>query len=62
MYLVEHIRLVGGHDYRKLHCSVIFRGQPYCSFGTQDEPIILSQPIHTKDDVYAPGIQNDEVC
>jgi hypothetical protein len=62
MYLVEHTGLVGGHDCRKLHCSVIFPGQPYCSFGTQDDSIILSQPIHTKDDVYALGIQNDEVC
>jgi hypothetical protein len=62
MYLVEHTGLVSGHDFRELHCSAIFRGQPYCSFGTKDDSVILSQPIHTKDDVYAFGIQDDEVC
>jgi hypothetical protein len=62
MHLIEHAGLVGSHDCRKLHCSAMFCGQPYCSFGTQDDSVILLQPIHTKDDVYALGIQDDEVC
>jgi hypothetical protein len=62
MYLIEHTGLVGGHDCRKLHCSTMFLCQPYCSFGTQDDSVILLQSIHTKDDVYALGIQDDKVC
>jgi hypothetical protein len=26
MYLIEHTGLVGGHDCRKFHCSVMFCG------------------------------------
>jgi hypothetical protein len=55
MYLIGQTGLVGGHDCRKFHCSAMFRGQRYCSFGTQDDLVILLQPIHTTDDVYALG-------
>jgi hypothetical protein len=62
MHLIEQSGLIDSRDWREFHCSVIFCSQPYRSFGTQNDSIVLSQPIHVKDNVYALGIQNDKVC
>jgi hypothetical protein len=45
----------------KLHGGTIFLGQTDSSLGTQDDSVILPQPIHAKNYIYALGVYDDEV-
>jgi hypothetical protein len=59
--LVEYINLVGKNCCHKFHRGPILSGQLDSSLGTQNYSVILSQPIHAKNYIYALGVYDDEV-
>jgi hypothetical protein len=59
--LIEHTDLVGRNCCHKFHSGPIFSGQTDSSLGTQNHSIILHQPIHAKNYIYAFGVYDDEV-
>jgi hypothetical protein len=61
LYFIEHTELVSRNCGYKLHSGSIFTGQMDGSLGAQNYSIILLQPIHAKNYIYAPGIYDDEV-
>jgi hypothetical protein len=61
LYMVEHTDLVGRNCYNKFHSGPIFLGQLNSSLGAQNHSVILPQPIHAKNYIYALGVHDDEV-
>jgi hypothetical protein len=59
--LVEHTDLVSLNCCCELHSGTILLSQMNSSLGTQNYYVILRQPIHAKDYIYALGIYDDEV-
>jgi hypothetical protein len=52
---------VGRNVCYEFHSGSIFSGQTDSSLGAQNHSIILSQPIHAKNYIYAFGVYDDEV-
>jgi hypothetical protein len=59
--LIEHTDLVGGNCCHEFHSGPIFSGLHDSSLGAQNRSIILPQPIHAKNYIYALGVYDDEV-
>jgi hypothetical protein len=61
LYLVEHTDLFGRNCCLEFYSGLIFSGQLDSSLGTQNHSVILPQPIHAKNYIYALGVYDDEV-
>jgi hypothetical protein len=59
--LIEHTNLIGGNCCHKFHSGPIFSCQTDSTLGAQNHSIILPQPIHAKNYIYALGVYDDEV-
>jgi hypothetical protein len=58
---VEPTDLVGKNCYHEFHSGPIFSGQADSSLDAQNHSVILPQPIHAKNYIYALGVYDDEV-
>jgi hypothetical protein len=61
LHLIEHTEMVGGNRCYELHSGSIFLGQTDSPLGAQNYSVILPQPIHAKNYIYALTIYDDEV-
>jgi hypothetical protein len=53
--------MVGINYCHEFHSGPIFSGQLDSSLGAQNYSVILPQPIHAKNYIYALGVRDDEV-